>query len=347
LGTQEPRESAERFEMPHEWRVFVTGVTSIHGWPIFQRLRSLVTSDRLFALRPPKMNVPEGPNVVSMCITDVDGLHRIREEFRPTHVVHCGGVCDLDVCEERPKWAAALNTEGAENLARVFGGDCYVMYLSSDLVFSGNDTPAGGYREEDVVSPVSVVGKTIAAGEEDIRRCRRHCMVLLGLPLGPSITGGKGAVDWIGSRFRRNLKVTLFRDEFRSCIDCGELASAVVRLLVAEAEGLYHLGGRERLSLFGVGAKIIADGDHSTRLLKGIMRKDEVDGPPRVGDISLNSSKINGLLTRLHERCEVEGGRWQWEKLKPTGQGRCSLSCPILSEIRSVETNPFETDIVE
>jgi hypothetical protein len=44
-------------------RVFITGVSSIHGWPVYRRLSGLPPPDRIVAIRPPSMNVPRGNNM--------------------------------------------------------------------------------------------------------------------------------------------------------------------------------------------------------------------------------------------------------------------------------------------
>ena len=146
-------------------RILVTGVTSIHGWPIFTQLRGLLPEASLYGLRPPKSNTPEGGNVASFCITEREELEKIKDEFKPTHVIHCAGVCDLDVCEERPEWAHLLNVNGTRAVVDAFGNDMPVLYMSTDLVFSGFNTPAGGYTEDDKPNPINVVGETFAMAQ--------------------------------------------------------------------------------------------------------------------------------------------------------------------------------------
>ncbi|MBZ0109198.1 MAG: sugar nucleotide-binding protein [Candidatus Scalindua rubra] len=280
------------------WRILVTGVTSIHGWPIFTQLHRLLPEAFLYGLRPPKSNIPEGGNISSFCITERKKLEKIKNEFKPTHVIHCAGVCDLDVCEERPEWAHSLNVQGARAIADVFGNDIPILYMSTDLVFSGFNTPVDGYTENDEPSPINVVGKTFASAETYIQKCKDHCIVRLGLPLGDSIGGKKGAVDWIESRFRRNLPVTLFYDEYRSCVDCEEIGSMAISALAHGLRGLFHLGGSRRWSLFDIGKYVLDRGGYAPGLLHGIMRNQEENGPPRIGDVSLNSKKLRSLFSQ-------------------------------------------------
>jgi dTDP-4-dehydrorhamnose reductase len=282
-------------------RILITGITSIHGWPLYEKLKLLVEPHRLFGIRPPFMRIPDARNLASLCMTDREELVRLREDFHPTHVLHAAGVCDLDVCEARPQYAYDINVKGARNIASVFSAACYIMYLSADLVFSGNNGSMQGYAETDAPDPVSVVGKTFVLAEKEIGRASRHAVVRVGLPMGDSIQGNKGAVDFIEGRLKRGLPMSLFHDEYRSCICCADLADAVVSLFSAEAEGLFHVGGPHAVSLYEIGERILKRGNYPKEILRKWSRADDVSGPPRIGNVHLNSTKAEHFLGRKFE----------------------------------------------
>jgi dTDP-4-dehydrorhamnose reductase len=278
-------------------RVLFTGVTSIHGWYLFKHFSEKLSENQVFGIRSPKMSEPHRKNIIPCCITDRLLLAEVKKQFNPTHIVHCAGVCDLDVCEERPGWAHSMNTEGSQIIADTFGNTCTVLYMSADLIFSGNDTPVGGYDENATVNPVSVAGKTIAAAEQEIMKCKEYLIVRLGLPIGKSVTGDKGAADFIASRLRRKLPITLFHDEWRSCLSCQDLSNAIYEMILSDIRGIFHLGGPQKVSLYEIGEWVLRKGNYAPSLLNGILRSQEIGGPPRMGDVSLNSSKISNLLS--------------------------------------------------
>jgi dTDP-4-dehydrorhamnose reductase len=284
--------------IPEDWRVLMTGVTSIHGWPIFQRLSELLPAEQLYGIRPMQRKYPRGENLFSVCINDYAALEKIKETFKPTHVIHGMGVCDLDGCEENPQWAINVNVKGTANVIDLFGASAYVMYLGSDLVFSGATPPSAGYSEEHTADPVSVVGRTLLAAEEEVRKAERHCVLRLALPTGDSVSGTKGAVDFIETRFKRKLPMTLFYDELRSCIDCKELAEVVMHLFGKETQGLFHLGGAQPVSLYELGEQILRKGNYPPELLCRMSRLEEKNGPPRVGNIGLDTTKISKWFAR-------------------------------------------------
>lgn len=277
-------------------RILVTGITSIHGWPIWGALSEVCGSNQLFGIRPPQTKAPVAENVVSMCITDRDQLKAIRQQFQPTCLVHCAGVCDLDLCEERPEWAYDLNVNGTKAVTEVFAPTCKIVYMSTDLVFSGEQSPEDGYAEDHSPDPISVAGKTYHQAEQVLQELDDACIVRLGLPLGDSITGDKGAIDWIKSRLTKNRPVTLFYDELRSCVWCEQIAEMIHPLLSLEFQGLYHFGGNRPWTLHEIGEYVRDKYNVAPHLLKGIYRHEETDGPPRIGDVSMNCTKLKTIL---------------------------------------------------
>jgi dTDP-4-dehydrorhamnose reductase len=288
----------------NQFRILVTGITSIHGWPIFQKLKMLCSPGQIFGICPPEMSMPDEENVSSVCMTDRDRLRCIRETFQPTHILHAAGVCDLDVGEANPQFAYDINVQGARNMVSVFSETCYLMYLSSDLVYSGNTNRSYGYTESDPPDPVSIVGKTYVQAEKEFAQADRYSIIRIGLPMGDSIQGKKGAVDFIKHRLKRGLPTSLFHDEYRSCIGCEDLADAVTSLLAMEVTGLFHLGGPHAVSLYEIGERILNRGNFRREALRRLSRADDVNGPPRIGNVHLNSGKVQRVLGRLIQQWE-------------------------------------------
>ncbi|MCF7958530.1 MAG: sugar nucleotide-binding protein [Phycisphaerae bacterium] len=277
-------------------RILVTGITSIHGWPIWKALRAAYGDGQIIGVCPPATRGMMDDNVIPMCITDRAKLEEIRETFAPTCVVHCAGVCDLDICQERPQWAYDINTNGMKAVTGVFSDRSRIIYMSTDLVFSGNEPPARGYTETHAPDPVSVAGETFSQAEEILLRYENSCIIRLGLPLGDSVTGTKGAIDWIKGRLLKNRPVTLFYDEYRSCPECGQIGEMALAVLSLDLRGLYHFGGNRSWQLYEIGQYVLEKYKCAKHLLKGISRHEEVDGPPRIGDVSMNCEKLKGVL---------------------------------------------------
>ena len=56
------------------------------------------------------------------------------------------------------------------------------------------------------------------------------------------------------------------------------------------------MGGITPISLWQLGRMVNEAGNFEPTLLRGISRFEDIDGPPRMGDVSLNSSKLAHFL---------------------------------------------------
>ncbi len=107
----------------------MTGISSIHGWPLVQQFLNFY-GDLVYGVCPIKMHhyFKDNKNVFSCNLEDFDALQRIFELSNPVAIVHAGGVCDLDLCQDCPDFAYKVNVVGAQNI-RKLAMDKYVLYV--------------------------------------------------------------------------------------------------------------------------------------------------------------------------------------------------------------------------
>ena len=70
-------------------------------------------------------------------LCDAAAVARLAEAVQPDVVVHAAGNKNIDFCEQHPQVAYAINGEAVRNVARAFGGQTRIVYLSTDYVFDG------------------------------------------------------------------------------------------------------------------------------------------------------------------------------------------------------------------
>jgi dTDP-4-dehydrorhamnose reductase len=282
--------------MNSQRRFLVTGITSIHGWPIFRHWQELYPGQVLGLKNKFAKEPAASDGVIAVNIEDGTAVRKICREFCPTDIIHCAGLCDLDVGEDYPERAKALNVHGTFNICDEATA-CRMVYLSYDLVFSGKNKHAGGYTEEDLPDPLTVVGKTVVEAEKIIAATiREHLVIRLALPMGPSLQGNKGAVDWMAWRFSNDRRVTLLYDEVRSTINTDDIGPAVYALMEAGCRGIINLGSPYKVSLHGIGTRLVAARGYAPHLLEGKFRTEFPPSPPRMGDVSLDSQKAYRIL---------------------------------------------------
>src|SRR5262245_24549756 len=101
----------------------------------------------------------------SLDIEDADSIARAIDDVQPRAIVNAAGYVSVDEAERDPALAFALNRDGAARLAAAAAGIPFV-HLSTDYVFDGSKHAP--YVEDDAPAPLSVYGRSKAAGEEAV-----------------------------------------------------------------------------------------------------------------------------------------------------------------------------------
>ena len=273
-------------------------ITGVAGVPGYNALRFFHAKHpgRVIGIRQEDNHRLVAPYVVPCNAEDRGGLARLFEKHQFAAVLDCAGNCALKPCELAPELAWTINVEGARNLlAYTVPRGIRMVRLSVDLVFSGNRP--GGYTEEDPVDPVTVYGKTMAAAEQYILDADPSaCILRISLPMGVSLNGHAGAIDWITSRFKKSRPATLYLDEIRTPTYTDCMNGLYETMLAGDHRGLFHAGGPRRLSLYQIAQIINRAGGYDPDLLHGIPRREAGPIPPRAGNVSMDSSKLARAL---------------------------------------------------
>jgi dTDP-4-dehydrorhamnose reductase len=157
---------------------------------------------------------------------------------RPPLIVHCAGVCDVEICERSPEFAESVNVQGTRNLLAYAPAETRIVYCSSDHVFGGD---AGPYFEDSPTAPISVYGHTRVAAEQLVLARPNTLVIRSGLWIGPSATGRIGHLDWLRDRHRRGLPMTVVSDEVRSTVWAEDAGRRVWELARAGVTGVRHI----------------------------------------------------------------------------------------------------------
>jgi dTDP-4-dehydrorhamnose reductase len=174
----------------------------------------------------------------------------------------------------------STNVEGSDAVARAAAG-ARLIHLSTDLVFDGL---RGHYREDDPPAPVNSYGRSKAEAERRVAAAHPAATIArTSLFYGGPEPGPQERLAREGSTF--------FVDEIRSPVRVGDLAEALLELLLLDAAGPLHLGGEDDVSRFDFAVVLGADPARIERAHTT---------PDRAPDVSLDSSRARGLVrTRL------------------------------------------------
>ena len=290
--------------------ILVLGVPGVPGFNTLLGLRTL-SPGLVWGLAPPHAPEPNisgsplGRGFLAADPEDAGQLAALCEAHNIMTVVDASGWCALKSCELDPVLGRRLNVGIGLNAMRVARDRrARLIRISTDLVFDGNPrrqpgggTRLGGYREEDPVNPVTIYGKLMAEAETAILAGYPEAAVLrIALPMGPSLNGHAGAIDWIESRFRKGRPATLYFDEVRSNLYVQDLTRVIAAFGGNSECGIWHVGGPRPLSLYRIAQIINRLGNYPPELLMGCPRAAAGPVPPRAGDVSMDTSRLRNLL---------------------------------------------------
>ncbi len=272
--------------------MLITGITGVAGYRAFRYFERRFPG-QVVAIRQSSNWPLVGDGIVACDAEDLEGLEALFNEYEFGSVLNCAGNCALKNCELSPELAWRLNLVGLSTLLQVIASrpQVRVVHLSIDLVFSGRGQ--GNHFEHDVTDPVTIYGKSMAAAEHLVMLARPDaCILRISLPMGRSLSGHAGAIDWIQWRFQNQRPATLYYDELRTPTYTDCLNRVMHYTLVSELAGLYHAGGPRKLSLFQIAQIVNRIGGYDPELLHGCYRRKAGPIPPRAGNVTMNSRKL-------------------------------------------------------
>lgn len=189
-------------------------------------------------------------------------------EVQPAAVIHAAALTDLDFCEQYPDDSLRINMHAAINLAALSGDkDIPFVFTSTELVFDGTQGP---YAEDDPPTPINVFGEHKALAEEGILTANADALICrLPLLLGFSPMGRATFLYRMIAAMRAGREVTLFGDAIRTPVSVAVAAQGLLQLAgsgfeddvnIAETDrvsGRFHLGGRDRISIYELGLQAL------------------------------------------------------------------------------------------
>ncbi len=291
--------------------VLIVGGNGLLGSHLARSLRKRARVVTTYLTHPVQI---EGVLSLPIDVRDVNGMKRIIYANRPDVVVFLGGPEDSAWVDANAKLAEKIFSSSASDVLHAAEMiSAKFIYVSSSAVFDGTK---GNYKETDNVSPMTLLGKLKAGGENVVRGRAMNGAVLRLSPLVGS------AHPWRPSVFDR-LRVALdsgqsieFSDEeYYSWVSVSDAVSAIEALVDNPVKGaLYHYGGLTRLTPFEMATHFARTFKFDTdRILKKkkVITKGMIilpDGDKL--DFSLNSSEIMKTLdlrsSPIEEKLESE-----------------------------------------
>ncbi|MGD9200832.1 MAG: NAD(P)-dependent oxidoreductase [Chitinispirillia bacterium] len=286
--------------------LLITGASGFLGWNVCHAAKKSWNVYGTYFLH--EIKIP-GCRLIRINLTKYKDLKNIFKTYEINCVIHTAAVSQPNLCQTNPEESEKINVRASQNLCNLCSEKRIpFLFTSTDLVFDGEKAP---YSESDPVSPISIYGEQKVAVEshilnsyQDAAICRMPLMYGDGSPFSNSYL-----LPLLQS-LQNSKEVTLFFDEYRTPASVYNAALGLLIILENRVNGIIHLGGREKISRYEFGMKLVTHLSFNPSLIKPISQNSIKMEAKRPKDVSLNSSRAFKLgynpMTIMEEFYRIE-----------------------------------------
>ena len=237
-------------------KILVTGTNGLLG----QKLTSLITQEGEYELiatgrganRNPSQ---EGYQYVSMDITNAEEVEQVISTYQPNYIINTAAMTNVDQCEDDKEGCWSQNVDAVQYLANSSKRHhCFLLHLSTDFIFDGEDGP---YDEEAEPNPVSYYGESKLAAEKillasDISWAMARTVLVYGITPGMSRSN---IILWVKKSLEEGKEINVVNDQWRTPTLAEDLAMGCYLIIQKEAQGIYNISGKDFLNPYQMAVK--------------------------------------------------------------------------------------------
>lgn len=237
--------------------VLVTGSNGLLGQKITENIL-LNKQYHLIATSKGSNRYPikEGYVYAEMDILDPGQVRNVVAQYKPDAIIHTAAMTNVDTCQVEKKLAHALNVEAVKTLVAVCETmNIQLIHLSTDFVFDGEQGP---YEESAEPNPLSYYGQTKVEAEELVKNS--HCrwsiirtILVYGIVKDMSRSN---IVLWAKNALEKAAPLNVVNDQWRMPTLAEDLASACLAAVEKEVTGIYHISGKDMMSVSELVARV-------------------------------------------------------------------------------------------
>lgn len=275
-------------------RILITGANGLLGQALVRRLSASHEYDLLATSRHDDPRFEDAScGYTPMDVTNPDDVSAVFQDFTPNVVINCAAMSDVSTCEDYRNEAWAVNARAVKRLAKKCSQTgARLVQLSTDFVFNGKRGP---YAEAARPDPVNYYGRTKLAAENAVRKAGRSNWAIVRTVLlygtGRKLSRSSTVLRVI-DKLSQGEPVQIVDDQYRTPTYVDDLAVGIERLVHFEKTGIYHLSGRELVSVYELACTAAEVFDLDASLVEPVPSDhfdDAVERPLRTGFIILKA----------------------------------------------------------
>jgi len=224
-------------------------------------------------------------------------VQQIFETFKPTHIIHTAAITNVDFCEQQEQLCRKVNVTGTqilfENAQRI---NAHFQLLSTDFVFDGE---SGNYSEHDAINPLSIYGHSKADAENLLLQSSylNFSIVRTIIVYGRGENLSRSNLFlWAKHELSQGNTIQVIDDQFRSPTWAEDLAWACIEICSKNLNGIFHISGATKHSIYEIAQKIAKFYKYPTELIVKTNSQQLNQAAKRPPNTGFNITKAKQLL---------------------------------------------------
>ncbi|WNB17802.1 SDR family oxidoreductase [Marivirga arenosa] len=230
-------------------KILLTGSNGLLG----QKLVKLITEQtdhQLVATARGKNRLPASDlyQFESLDITDKNHVLNCIKTHQPNVVINTAAMTNVDQCETEKEDCWQLNVTAVEYLIEACEqNNSFLLHLSTDFIFDGEDGP---YSEEAEANPVSYYGESKLAAEKliegsNIEWAIARTVLVYGIAHDMSRSN---IILWVKKSLEEGKEIQVVDDQWRTPTLAEDLAQGCLLIAEQKATGIFNISGDDLLT---------------------------------------------------------------------------------------------------
>jgi len=235
--------------------------------------------------------------VVQVDICDASQVSKLVSTVAPEVVINCAAYTQVDLAQEEPLKAFAVNALGVKNIAAAVASlndEALMVHFSTDYVFSGDKGDNNPLDENAPKLPCGVYGLSKLLGDEFVQLAlpKQHLILRTSWLHG---TKGKSFVETIYKLSHERDELRVVDDQYGAPTWAPWLAETSIALIKKGARGLFNASSKGTISWFDFATEIVRVGGGKSQVAP--QSTEELGRPaPRPVYSALDTSKLEQEL---------------------------------------------------
>lgn len=195
-------------------------------------------------------------------ITDEISVKKAIGESRGEVVVHFAAFTDVDKAHQQNGDITGLcykiNVLGTRKVAQSCKAtEKYLIHISTDFVFDGENPPPGGYTEDNSPHPIEWYGQTKFWAEQEVENSgAKHVIVRITYPYRANFPQKLDLIRKIIAKLKDKQTVNAFTDHIITPTFIDDIATVLKVIIDKRPHGVYHLAGSSHVSDYAIATTV-------------------------------------------------------------------------------------------